>query len=424
MRILYVTSSFPYGHGEAFLSAEVDELLRQGHELTIVPTLARGGIVHADARALLSRTRRVSPFGQSVAASAVRAAGTRPAASAGLLRDIARSRSPRILAKNLAVTAKGHWLGELARADGADHIHAHWGGTSATIAMAASRVSGIPWSFTVHRWDIRERNLLREKALSASFVRAISEDGLDDLRQATGETATPCFVLHMGVHLPAAAAGATGSHDAFRLLVPAGFLEVKGHVHLIDALRLLRDRGGPRIVAELAGDGPLREPVARQIAAAGLDRDCLLLGQLPHEDLLRRLEAGEWDAVALASVETASGEKEGIPVVFLEAMSHGLPVIGTAIGAIPELLGDASGLLVPQRDAVALADAIERLALDSALARTLGARGRLRVEREFAVESVVRELVLRMAAAQAPAQRKSGARRPSARSSRIRTRRR
>jgi glycosyltransferase involved in cell wall biosynthesis len=263
--------------------------------------------------------------------------------------------------------------------------------------MFASGVTGVPWSLTVHRWDIREDNLLRPKLDSASFVRAVSGDGLHDLERIVGPSRTPALVLHMGVPLPAGALDARGrrTDDAtLRVLVPAGLLEVKGHRYLVDAIRVLRSRG-TQVLVGLAGAGPLRAAIAQQVADANVTEECVLLGQLSHSELLRQLEDGEWDAVVLASVETASGEKEGIPVVFLEAMSYGLPVVGTAVGGVPELLGDGAGLLVPSRNAVALADAIGRLAGDPALRTRLGRLGRERVERDFSVESVVRELAAR-----------------------------
>ena len=394
MRLVYVTSSYPYGRGEGFLTAELRELERQGHDVTIVPTFARGPLVHEDARALVHRTRCVPLLSSAVAAAALRTSLAAPARSLELLVGLRRSRSAKILVKNIAVYPKGLWLAALARELGVDHIHAHWGGTSATLAMFASGVAGVPWSLTVHRWDIREDNLLRSKLDSASFVRAVSADGLHDLERIVGPTRTPALVLHMGVPLPAGALDARGrrADDAtLRVLVPAGLLEVKGHRYLVDAIRVLRSRG-THVRVGLAGAGPLRAAIAQQVADASLAEECVLLGQLSHSELLRQLEDGEWDAVVLASVETASGEKEGIPVVFLEAMSYGLPVVGTAVGGIPELLGDGAGLLVPSRNAVVLADAIERLARDPALRARLGRLGRERVERDFSVEAVVREL--------------------------------
>ena len=285
---------------------------------------------------------------------------------------------------------KALWAAALTQAIGAQHLHAHWGGTSGTLGLVAARVADVPWSLTVHRWDIHEDNLLRRKALSASFVRAISEDGLRDLRRVAGASAGSTVLLHMGVALPERRAP-VAVDGPLHVLVPANLLEVKGHRHLVDALALLRDRG-IRVSADLAGTGPLSGELAAQIDRLGLGNDCSLIGQVSHEELLEQLGAGRWGAVVLPSVVTPSGEKEGIPVAFLEAMSVGVPVVGTAAGGVPELLGNGAGVLVPPADAGALADALERLAQDRELRTRLAAAGRERVERDFSVESVVAEL--------------------------------
>jgi glycosyltransferase involved in cell wall biosynthesis len=181
------------------------------------------------------------------------------------------------------------------------------------------------------------------------------------------------------------------SGEPLRVLVPANFLEVKGHRYIVDAIGILR-ASGTRVVVGLAGTGLLRDEIARRVAAAGLTEECVFLGQLSHSALLETVGEGCWDAVMLASVETDSGEKEGIPVSLLEAMSYGVPVIGTETGGIPELLGDGAGLLVPPRDPAALAHALARLDVEEELRARLGRLGRERVEREFDAESVVREL--------------------------------
>jgi glycosyltransferase involved in cell wall biosynthesis len=96
---------------------------------------------------------------------------------------------------------------------------------------------------------------------------------------------------------------------------------------------------------------------------------------------------------------TPAGEHEGIPVSLLEAMSVGVPAIGTETGGMPALLGEGAGLLVPERDAEALASALERVLVDEELRAELGAAGRRRVEERFDVEVVAAELERRFLAA-------------------------
>jgi colanic acid/amylovoran biosynthesis glycosyltransferase len=210
----------------------------------------------------------------------------------------------------------------------------------------------------------------------------------------------PPSVIHMGVAIPSIEA--LGPQDAngrvSRLVVPANLLEVKGHVYLIEAVRLLADRG-VRVCVDIAGDGPLRAALAEQVEELGLRDSITFLGLLPHETLLEELQAGTWDMLVLPSIVTDAGEKEGIPVSIIEAMSSRVPVVSTNTGGIPELFeGVDEALLVPPRDPAALAGAIEKLAGDPGLRQRLVESGRRRVEQSFAVEQVVTELVERFEA--------------------------
>mgnify|MGYP000862979628 FL=1 len=95
----------------------------------------------------------------------------------------------------------------------------------------------------------------------------------------------------------------------------------------------------------------------------------------------------------MPSIENKDGEKEGIPVALMEAMAAGVPVISTTTGGIPELLDNGAGILVPPEDSEALANAIERLLKYPELRRELGIKGREKVEKEFAIDSVVRKMI-------------------------------
>jgi len=166
VKLVYVTSSLPHGPLEAFVLPEVAALERLGHEVWIVPMWPRGERVHADAEAFEARTLSEPLLSSAVLASAARE--VRPAPLARMLRS-----RPRTVAKNLLVHPKALWLARRLRELRPDHVHAHWISTSATLAMVAAERTGIAWSLTAHRWDIREDNLLAAKAASATFLRAI-----------------------------------------------------------------------------------------------------------------------------------------------------------------------------------------------------------------------------------------------------------
>jgi glycosyltransferase involved in cell wall biosynthesis len=171
----------------------------------------------------------------------------------------------------------------------------------------------------------------------------------------------------------------------------AEFLEVKGHAYLIDAVALLKERGVP-VYLELAGDGPLRGAISERVRDLGLQDDVEFLGIVPHGQLLESLAHGQWHVVVQPSIVTQAGEQEGIPVALIEAASCGVPLVGTETGGIPELLRGGVGVLVPQRHALAIADALALLAGDPELRRQLGEHGRRRIHEEFLAERVAREM--------------------------------
>jgi len=187
-----------------------------------------------------------------------------------------------------------------------------------------------------------------------------------------------------------------------RMLVPANLVEKKGHRHLLTALRHLKDRQIP-VDVDLAGDGPLRGDLERQATALQVADHVRFRGALPHELLMQGLAQHEWDLVVLPSIVTRGGEHEGIPVSLMEAMAHGVPVIGTKTGGIPELVVEGTGLLVPPEDPLRLANAIAVLATDPDARERYGAAGRARVEEAFAVDATVASLLRCIVAHGAPA---------------------
>jgi glycosyltransferase involved in cell wall biosynthesis len=108
-----------------------------------------------------------------------------------------------------------------------------------------------------------------------------------------------------------------------------------------------------------------------------LEQDIRFLGQLPHDDVIRFYRTKVVSCTVLASLI------EGIPVSLMEAMSYGVPVVATAVGGVPELLGGGCGIIVPPRNAEALADGIASILQDGVLRSRLAQAGRRRIEEEY-----------------------------------------
>jgi glycosyltransferase involved in cell wall biosynthesis len=392
VKIVYVTSTLPFGSREAFLIPEIAALSRNGHDLTIVPLLPRGEVVHDDVRPFLRGTLALPLVSRRIVSGALAEAISSPLTTLRAFQRLFRSRNLRIFAKNCSVFTKGVWLGRQARRLDADHLHAHWASASSTMALVASEISGIPWSFTAHRWDIAENNLLEVKVASACFVRTISERGGQAIRSHLAAPARNLHVIHLGievadpVRVPKGEAGGT----ALKVVTVADFVEVKGHNYLLGALRILEERGA-HLELDLAGDGPLRAVLERGVGEAGLSHRVRFLGTVPHATLLERLRAHRWDLAVLPSVATEEAE-EGIPVSLMEAMAAGLPVLATRTGAIPELLDRGAGVLVEGGDPVALADALEELVRNPSLRKRIAETGYRRVRDEFNIPLVASAL--------------------------------
>ena len=365
---------------------EIEELLRQKCDLLVVPLRTSRSIGKNTSRAVVSRSRLASLASSEVLMAAVAEVWRRPGLTWRLLRKVASARSLVTSAKNVAVFPKGLWLGQLARQWQAEHIHCQWAGATATMALIASEVSGVSMSVTAHRWDIAEENLLVEKAGRAAFFRFISEDGLWDARDlGVADLHLKGVVLHLGVDLPRIDAIFGSSGERPVALCPAHLIARKGHRFLLDAMKQLSVEG-LHFDLLLAGDGELRRELAEYCKHLGIADRVSFLGRIPHRELLDLYRLGRVTFVVLPSLH------EGIPVALIEAMSYGLPVIGTRVGGTPELLRDEAGILVEAEDAAELSAAIRRILTDKRLRQRLADAGRRRIEQRFDVRQIVEQL--------------------------------
>ncbi|TGD65698.1 colanic acid biosynthesis glycosyltransferase WcaL [Tabrizicola sp. WMC-M-20] len=237
------------------------------------------------------------------------------------------------------------------------HLHAHFGTNSTTVAMLSAMMGGPEYSFTVHgpeEFDAPRTLCLGLKADRAAFAVAISSFGRSQLCRWTAAGTWPrLHVVHCGIEpwrFPdPAPMPAGGPH-----LVAIGRLsEQKGFALLIEAVAQAVQTQ-PDLHLTLVGDGALRPQIQAAIAGHGLGRHVTLTGWLD--------EARVREALGGAQALIVPSFAEGLPVVIMEAMAAGRPVIATSIAGIPELVTPDTGWLVPAGNAAALAQAMQDMA--------------------------------------------------------------
>lgn len=277
------------------------------------------------------------------------------------------------------------------RDEGITHLHAHFASVSANMAWFAVEFANRSgdtgprswtWSFTMHGYHEfieQKAHTIDRKVASASVVICIADYIRSQMmRLSDPEHWGKLTVVTCGIDTESFAFEPPPEHRddrPFTLLHVGRLAEEKGQTLLVDAVADLRKRGHD-VVLDIIGRGPLEPAIHERIARHGVADAVTLHGARGHDEIL------DWyhrsDAFVMSSFV------EGVPVVLMEAMAAGTPVIAPWITGIPELVDDGvEGLLVRPARADALADAVERLVEDQTLARRLAVAAREKVESSF-----------------------------------------
>lgn len=308
------------------------------------------------------------------------------------LRRLARGKNPASLRHFLQA---GWLVARVLPGSGIAHLHAHFAHSPASVALYASALSGLPFSFTAHAKDIYTTDpvQLREKIARARFVVTCTGYNAQHLGRIAAGLATPIHRLYHGIDTRFFDPGGVLRVEArppFRILTVARLIAKKGIPTILRALAQLKGEGLP-FAYTLVGEGPERERIEGLLRGLGLAGACRLAGTLAHEAV--REEYRRADLFVLASEVAADGDRDGIPNVLVEAMCMGVPVAATRVSAIPELIEDeVTGLLVSPGDAAGLALAMRRLLGDSELRRRILPAARARVLAGFDNRRLVGDL--------------------------------
>lgn len=270
------------------------------------------------------------------------------------------------------------------------HLHGHFCHGATTVTWFASRLTGLPFSFTAHAKDIYQgklnpSDLLPRKLEASRFAVTCTEANkqhLDNLVDAANQ-ARPVHRIYHGLDLERFAPSPRGPWGEEPVILGVGRLtRKKGFPTLIEALAQLH-ASGQRFRLRLIGeDGDDADEIQRRIGTSGFERRIEMAGAVPQDQL--RAAYQDADLFVLPCRVVEDGDRDGIPNVLAEAMAMELPVVSTTVSGIPEIVRDGdNGLLVAPDDAIGLAGAIGRLLDDPLLARRLGVAARRTITRVF-----------------------------------------
>ena len=269
------------------------------------------------------------------------------------------------------------------------HLHAHFAHIATEVAWRAARLSGRPFSFTAHAKDIytAEPHDLRRKIEAADFVVTCTRANRGYLRTLVGPAHTR--KLTHSYHGVDTRKFAPGGHqlavDEPLILSVGRLVRKKGFPFLIRACNILESKGH-RARYVIVGDGPERNHLEALIRRLGMGARVRLQGALGQEELLDYYRAAT--VFALPCEVQKDGDRDALPIVLMEAMAVGLPVISSPVNGIPELIRPReNGLLVDEADSEGLALALERLLGDEEMRQRLGRNARSTVKRDFEAAS-------------------------------------
>jgi glycosyltransferase involved in cell wall biosynthesis len=379
MRILHIVTAFPRFPDDV-ISPWLVELLKRlqarGHEVEVFTSAYKGGGGGEFAGIPVHRFRYFPAAGEDLTHEE------------GAADRMGRSWRYKILPGfYLAAGLRAIW--RLCRARRYDIIHVHWPLPHMLFGWAAQRALGrkaharivTTWYGIELRWVKSSLRFLKgfvRRALRTSDeVVAISSA---TAREIASIAAVPVRVIPYGIGFAEVTAAPRKAAGTFTILFVGGLLQRKGVTYLVDAVRRLPPRLRWKLV--LVGEGPDLPALETQARAGGIADRVEFRGQVPDAELHAAYAAA--NVFVLPAVVDERGDTEGLGVVLLEAMNYHLPVIGSSVGGITDIvLHEQTGLAVPEKDPQALADALLRIADDPALAARLAAAGYRHAQEHF-----------------------------------------
>lgn len=267
------------------------------------------------------------------------------------------------------------------------HMHAHFCHDATTVAWIASKLTNIPFSFTAHAKDIYQEklnpgNFLDRKIAAAQFAVTCTQANVKHLCEKTGCPASIHGIYH-GLDIERFIPGSDDATKKIPQILSVGrMVEKKGFIYLVEACRILRDKGIQFTLQIVGESGDQTSLIEQKIEEHSLQDRIHLRSPMAQAELADVYRQA--NVFVLPCVIVADGDRDGIPNVMAEAMACGIPVVATEISGIPEIVTHGrNGLLVKPEDAASIADALEKLITSPQLRQTLGTAARQKILQVF-----------------------------------------
>lgn len=302
--------------------------------------------------------------------------------------EVSLKRKPKVIFQGLTGLA----LARRARREGITHIHAHMAHVPTTIAMYAAKQLAIGFSFTGHAIDLfPNRTLLSEKLERAEFINCISHWHRRFYQQIVDREDEDLPIIRCGVDTAKYQTTPAPAGKSLEVLGVGRLVEKKGFDVLIEAAGRLAEMG-VEVRVRIAGGGPEFDQLQELVDALPNGASVEMLGETDNDRVMELMN--EADVFALPCRVAKSGDRDGIPVVLMEAMARGRCVISGDLETIRELIEHGvSGVMIPPGDLEALIDVLSSLANDRQRVDELGRAARLRIEEEFDLQTNARRIV-------------------------------
>ncbi|OGW82217.1 MAG: hypothetical protein A3G33_10855 [Omnitrophica bacterium RIFCSPLOWO2_12_FULL_44_17] len=427
--VVFILSKFPC-YDEAFIMRELAAFSEKMKITIFSLRCSRDKVIHDEAVNLLPLTIYVQYlFSMKILTAMFRVFIRRPIRLLKALFDLkwGNIKSPEFLMKNLAFFPKSIYLADWAERNKVTHFFGYWATYPASVAMTASTITGIPFSFMGHAHDIYLNTThLKEKIMRAKFISTCTKSNKDYLLKiaeidstslasprkrgsktsgfplkacgndnpgayetASNDSPHVCIkVIHHGLSFKNYESDQKPVENRLHIISVGTLYEHKGHKYLIDAVKILKGRG-VQLICHIIGGGPLEPDLRAQISRCGLESEVFLTGAIKHSEVVPYYKQAD-----LLVLMAQSEWHWGIPNVIVEAFAAKVAVITTRFGSVEEVVLDGkTGILVPGKDVQALAHVIEKLFRDRNYLKTLAQAGHDLILQEFDRDRCVNQYI-------------------------------